>query len=208
MTGLAQDRQRLPTFSEIRRDTSAVDARRDATKCILISVIARIMHCSNRWRYISASQKCRWGKKNSVAIKSRERKIKMREKTNVFYHVFKKSVWMIRNSPRWLSIRVAYSNSLKYSSRLPMSSVHSSKRSCLSTQYSESIVPNVPFPQAASHTHPSSFSHLLQYPAIPQASPRPPINLINLLHKPITCLQMLRKTRNVCREMRLLAMRD
>jgi len=45
---VAQDRQRLFTFSEIRRDTSAVNARRYSTKYILMRVIARVMHCWNR----------------------------------------------------------------------------------------------------------------------------------------------------------------
>jgi hypothetical protein len=41
----AQDRQRLLTFSKIRRDTPAVNAHRYPTKYILMRVIARVMHC-------------------------------------------------------------------------------------------------------------------------------------------------------------------
>ena len=85
--------------------------------------------------------------------------------------MYKKSVWRTRDSPGWLSIRVAYSSSLKYSSRAPMSSVNLSKRwdqvSAHSSQ--KAWYPFLKQP----HTHPSSFSHLPQHPAIPQASPRP-----------------------------------
>ena len=42
---VAQDRQRLLTFSKIRRDKLAVNARRYPTKYILIRVIARVTHC-------------------------------------------------------------------------------------------------------------------------------------------------------------------
>ena len=51
--------QYVRTFSDSRRDTSAVSARNEPTKYILIKVIARVIHCWKRRRYISASLKCR-----------------------------------------------------------------------------------------------------------------------------------------------------
>jgi len=104
----------------------------------------------------------------------------MREKTNVFYHVFKKSVWMIRNSPRWLSIRVAYSNSLKYSSRLPMSSVNSSKRSCgIESQYT--VVRKYGTQRTLSS---SSLSHASFKLLPPSSIPRHPSSIPSTSHQP------------------------
>jgi hypothetical protein len=59
------------------------NVRMDPTKYILMSVITHVMDCWNRRRYISASQKCRWKEKNTIAIKSREVNTKMRGKTYV-----------------------------------------------------------------------------------------------------------------------------
>lgn len=53
----ATDVSRIITFSDRRLETSAVSARKEPTKYILISVIARVMHCWNRRRYTSASLK-------------------------------------------------------------------------------------------------------------------------------------------------------
>ena len=43
------------TCSKSRREMSCVSARSDPTKYILISVMARVMHCWNRNKYTSAS---------------------------------------------------------------------------------------------------------------------------------------------------------
>ena len=48
---------RIITFSDSRLETSAVRARKEPTKYILINVIARVIHCWNRRRYTSASLK-------------------------------------------------------------------------------------------------------------------------------------------------------
>lgn len=48
------------TFSDMRLVTSVVRALREPTKYILTSVIALVMHCWKRSRYISASLKCRY----------------------------------------------------------------------------------------------------------------------------------------------------
>ena len=55
---------RIFTFSEIRRDTSTVNARRYTTN--YMRVIAHVMHCQNRRKHVSASRKCCWKKDNQV----------------------------------------------------------------------------------------------------------------------------------------------
>lgn len=85
--------------------------------------------------------------------------------------MYKKSVCRTRDSPGWLSMRVACSSSWKYSNRVPISSVNSSNPSymLLSVKLHINCAANAPVLRAVSHTRPSNSCRLLQLLSIPQS---------------------------------------
>jgi hypothetical protein len=128
--------------------------------------------------------------------------------------IYKKSVCRTRDSPGWLSIRVACSSSWKYSNRAPISSVISSNRSYRPKQLS--VIAKSPKGRRETY---SFFQQLLTgifqtFSALFNTSPllehpiHLHINLVDPLHQLIAITQVLRDIGNVRTKVCFLAMRD